>query len=384
MVKAFTAFTQEIDDVDIAVSEIMEQLDLSRLEKSSVGILTCYAEFIDTGVVKALCDRLPFDVIGCTTMGNATNGNLGHLELNLMVLTGDDVEFSAAVSDALSEEQDAPLRQMYARAAKRLDSKPVCIISFMPLLYQIGGEVFLDILDDVSHLPVFGTLAVDHTTDYHESRTIYNGQVYADALSLVVVAGNVKPKFMVTSLDEAKKLKQTAIITDSAANILKEVNGIPAVEYMRSLGLTNSDGQIEGPSTIPFVVNFNDGTKPVIRAIFAQTPEGYAVCGGGMPVNSTLSIGSIDAKDVLDTTFSMCYNISVLEENHAVLLFSCIGRNYALGINTKAELEMAEQALGSSVAYQFAYSGGEICPLYDSDGILKNRFHNDTIIACIL
>lgn len=383
MIKALTAYTQEIDEVEDAVAEIMEQLDLSQLGKHSIGILTCYSEFIDTGVVAALCDSLPFDVIGCTTIGNATNGNLGRLDLNLTVITGDDVEFSAAVSTGLAKEQERPLREMYAKAIEKMDSKPVFMLAFMPLIYQIGGEVMLDILDDITHLPIFGTLAVDHTNDYHESQTIFNGQAYPDALSMVVIAGNVSPKFMVTSLDEKKTLKQKAIITDSAANILKEVNGIPAIQYMQDLGLTK-EGVIEGPNTIPFVVDFNDGTQPVIRAIFAQTPEGYAVCGGSMPVNSTLSIGSIDDRDVLETTQKMCGTISEQEEKNVILSFSCIGRNYALGTNTNAEMEALERTFGESVPYQFAYSGGEVCPLADSDGMLKNRFHNDTIIACIL
>lgn len=383
MIKAFTAYTQEIDEVEDAVAEILEQLDLSQLGKSTVGLLTCYAEFIDTGVVAAISEALPFDVIGCTTMGSATNGNLGHLELNLIVLTGDDVEFSAAVSESLAEEQDRPLREMYAEAAARLTSDPAVIVTFMPLMYEIGGEVFLNILDDASQLPIFGTLAVDHTSDYRMSYTFFNGRHYKDALAMVVIAGNVSPKFMISALDEKKTLKQQAIITASKANILQEVNGIPAVKYMESLGLTKN-GIIEGPSTIPFVVDFNDGTKPVIRAIFAQTPEGYAVCGGVMPVNSILSIGTIEEGDVIDTTSQMCEKISKLQDTSVILQFSCVGRNYALGTNTKVEMEIVENAFGKVTPYQFTYAGGEICPLYDSDGELKNRFHNDTIIACIL
>lgn len=383
MIKAFTAYTREIDDEDIAIAEIMEKIDLSKLGKSSIGILTCYSEYIETGIVKALCEKLPFDVIGCTTMGNSINGESGHLDLTLMVLTGDDVEFSAAVSKPLSEEQDLPLREMYNEAVKKLTDNPVFIIAFMPLMYNIGGEVFLNILDDVSHLPVFGTLAVDHTKDYHTSQTICNGEAYEGSLSMVIVGGNVSPKFLIASLSEKKTLKQNAVITKSEANILKEVNGIPVIRYMESLGLTK-DGQIEGPSTIPFIVDFNDGTKPSIRAIFAQTPEGYAVCGGVMPENSTLSIGLLDYHEVIQTTHEIEKEILAENKTNALLLFSCVGRNYALGLKTKDEMNEIINSLGTKIPFQLSYSGGEICPLYDNDGKLKNRFHNDTIIACLL
>jgi len=385
MVKAFTAYTQEVDDKEAAAAEILGKIDLAKLGKKSVGIITCYSEFIDSGVVEALSDKLPFDVIGCTTMGNAAGGDLGHLGLTLMVLTGDDVEFSAAVSAPLSAQQDAPLCEMYETASKKLRKDPVFIIAFMPLVYNIGGEVFLDILGSASGVPVFGTIAVDHTKDYHESKVIFNGKAYSDSLSMVIVSGEVSPQFLIASISDEKALKQNAIITGSQGNILKEVNGIPAVQYMESLGLTK-DGQIEGPGTIPFIVDYNDGTKPVVRAIFAQTPEGYAVCGGAMPVNSTLSIGSLDYNDVMETSEKIIEDVKegLASRANALLMFSCVGRNYALGVRTSDEMEKISRLLGDKIPFVMAYSGGEICPLYDKGDKLKNRFHNDTIIACLL
>jgi hypothetical protein len=46
MVKAFTAYTQEVDDKEAAVAEILGKIDLKKLGKKSVGIVTCYSEFI--------------------------------------------------------------------------------------------------------------------------------------------------------------------------------------------------------------------------------------------------------------------------------------------------------------------------------------------------
>lgn len=384
MIKTLTAFTSEIDDAEIAVDEILGQLSLKEnLLANSIGLVTCYSECIDSGIVKALSDALPFDIIGCTSMGFATNGEVGHLLFTITVITSDDVFFSAGISNSVLTEQDTALSALYSSLKGRLSTDPVFMVSFMPLIYTVGGDVFIECLNKASdNLPLFGTLAVDHTKDYSESKTIYNGETYTDCLALVVVGGNIHPEFIVESISEDRYLKQKAIITASEANLLMEVNGVPVVKYMETLGLTK-DGKIEGPSTIPFLVDFNDGTKPVTRAIFAETPEGYAVCGGVMPVNSTLSISAIDYDEVIRTTTKITEEILNRKSLNGVLMFSCVGRNYALGIKTCDEMHLAEEKLGGALPYQLAYSGGEVCPLYDNDGILKNRFHNDTIIACL-
>ena len=76
MIKMLTAFTEEADDVEFAVSEILEQLNLDGLLAGSVGIIHCHADFIDGGVVAALGERLPFDVVGCSTSSGSSSGNI--------------------------------------------------------------------------------------------------------------------------------------------------------------------------------------------------------------------------------------------------------------------------------------------------------------------
>lgn len=56
MIKSFTAFTDEIDDAGQAVAEITQQLEeAGALLKNTFGIISCYAEFVESGVVSALC-----------------------------------------------------------------------------------------------------------------------------------------------------------------------------------------------------------------------------------------------------------------------------------------------------------------------------------------
>lgn len=384
VIRTLTAFTLEIDEPEIAVREILEQLNLEEnLLENSVGFISCYLEFAQTGVLKAICEALPFDVMGSTTSATGIEGQTGNLNLTLMVITSDEVHFAAELTAPLACEQKQAIRLAYEAAHARLSGEPVFMIAYMPLIQSIGGEVFVDALNEASHfIPVFGTLAVDHTVDYAECGVIFGGEVHKESMAMLLLSGNIQPRFMVESLSFDRTLKQRAIITDSDANILKTVNGITAVKYLESLGLT-TDGQIQGASTMPFVVDANDGSKPVVRAIFGQTPEGYAICGGTMPINATLAIGSIDYDIVMNTSRSIAKDVLNAQPLHAALIFSCIGRNFALGMRTLDEMLLLKDELGKAVSYQVSYSGGEVCPVYKRDGKTQNQFHNDTIVVCV-
>lgn len=386
MIKVLTAHTAEIDDVAVAVSEIIAQIEPEKnLRANTVGIVSAYAEFVETGVLAALSEKLPFDIVGNTTIGSADNAECGQLLLTLTVLTSDDATFATGITASLTDEQEKPLADAYSRAAATLPERPAMMLGFMALLQHVGGDMIIDALDKASGgVPVFGTVTVDHTPDYRHAQVLYNGKGYSDTFAFVLITGGVKPSFMVASVSPEKIRKQQAIITAAQGNLLQEVNGMPVIEYMQTLGLA-SNGQIEGMNAIPFIINYNDGTTPIARAIFALTPEGYAVCGGVIPVNATLSVGSIDYDDVIATTSGVVRDIMNRgEAKHGLLMYSCISRYISLGMSPDDEMEKVRDIIGDAIPYQFTYSGGEICPVYDKDGRLVNRFHNDTVVACIL
>lgn len=384
MIKMLTAHTLEIDDAELALEEILEQLDLPHsLMKNAAGLMTCYSEFIDTGVLKALCDALPFDVVGATTLGNADNREQSQMMLSLTVLTSDDIEFSAAYSQSIAGDQRAPLAEVFEFAKARLSGEPKLMFTFLPLLYHVGGDETVATLDSITGgVPAFGTIAIDHTLDYRFAQTFMNGECSKDRLAMLLVCGDIEPQFLIASISEDKIIKQKAIITASKGNVLTEVNHMPILKYMETLGLTK-DGKLEGANNIPFMVDTGDGTEPLARAIYAVTPEGYAVCGGVMPVNATLAVGATDYNDVMRTTKHTLERALATGKHSGVIMFSCISRYMALGMDAEAEMRLVQKMLPKDLPFQFTYSGGEACPVYDRGGEARSRFHNYTFVVCI-
>ncbi|AEF86063.1 hypothetical protein TREPR_0696 [Treponema primitia ZAS-2] len=386
MIKTLTAYTNEIDDVEKALGEIFDQLDLGKnLLKNSIGIISCFADFLNSGVVKALVGKLPFDLVGATTLGGSTGGNLGETILILTVLTGDEVEFVTGITDPILEEDEGLFRRAYEKAAGSRKDKPALMLSFAPLLRNVSCDYMVNTFTAISgNVPNFGTQAVDHNSDYHASQTILNGDAFPERYVFVLVYGPLNPSFIIGGISEERVFPEKGLITASQGNQLQTVNGLSVIDYLVSLGLSKDEnGSIVGINSFPFVLDYKDGAQPVIRVMFAITPDGYAVCGGNMPVGAILGVGTISAEEVIATTERALKGALQGGKKNGMLIFSCIGRFFAQGFNPTAEMEKVQEVINNGVPFHLGYSGGEICPVYGKDGSIINRNHNDTIVICV-
>lgn len=385
MIRMLTACTQEIDEIQVALDEIHAQLaQQEQLLDNSIGILTCYPEFIDSGVVKALCASLPFEVIGSSTFGNSTGDRCDTLQLCLAVITSDALRFSTAIKGPVTvETYDDVVTSAYKEAAEPFDEPASLVIAMLPMVMDLGGELIAQSLyRAVGDIPVFGTLSCDHTEMFEHSYTILNGQAERNAIALLLIEGPLKPRFLITSISEDHIQKHRAVITDSEGYMLRGVNGMTLVEHMEALGMARHGG-LNATRSVPLIIDYNDGTDPVARAILQLTPEGHAICCGLVPTDATLALGSIDAQNVLHTTEETLQQVLAEEDIHGALMFSCVARNYVLSADIMVELCKVRDTMSDKLPYLMSYSGGELCPQYTNEGKPINRFHNFTFTACI-
>ena len=384
--KLLNAWTLEVDEPAIAVSEILNQLNLEKnAQKHSVGFLTCSYDFVESGMVKAICAALPFDVIGCTTLTNANNKEAGTMLLCLTVLTADDCQFAATATSSLREDLSEAVNVAAIKAMSRLGQTAKMALAFLPI-FGVGGEVMLSALDKaLEGTPIFGTVGCDHdTAEYSNTYTIYNGEHFRDCLTFLLISGNVTPRFVVASTSEQNLRKQQAVITSSEGCLLKQVNNMPVKDYFGSIGLIAGKG-VEGMSSIPFVVDYGDDMQPVARAIYGFNEDGAAVCGGLMPEGGTLYIGRMDDQDILLTAENSVKNLLKTANLNGIIMFPCLGRNMVLAVDPLAEIDLVKNQIGDLVPWHLGYSAGECCPVYSSkDGRLANRFHNFTFIGCAI
>jgi hypothetical protein len=392
MIRILTAYTREIDDIEISVAEILEQLNLGeRLLRNSVGILTFHSEFLETGAVKAISEALPFDSIGGTTsdatVAGVMAGKWGEPILTVAVLTSDDVVFRAGASAAIEGDPQAPVRELYARLAPLPTEKPALLLTFAPVMDDVGADDLIETLDAVSGgVPLFGALPSSHQSpEFISVSACYNGECGMNMLVLVAMFGDFDPEFVVSVIPDDRIMRQNSIVTGAVKNHIQEINGLTPIKYLESIGILAGSGSASfvGMVSIPFVLVLSDGSR-VVRAAYKVTEEGHVLSFGTIPQNARIGFSDCDGDFVIQSAGETATRIAASSRARSALIFSCGARHWSLGTRVGAEMKELIKGLNSLHAYQFAYSFGEFCPVKNKNGQLVNGFHNFSIVACLL
>ena len=385
MITTYTAYTTELDDENLAVVQVLSQLNLDdNLKKNTVGIIACHYEFVFSNVYKAVCEALPFSVVGTISSTQSVQGNSDTLLLTLMVMTSDDIEFDVKLTESLLESPMEVIAESYKAACR--DTKPALVLSYAPFILANCGDDYVSALTEASgDVPCFGTLAVDDTLEFSNCFMLADGEHYRDRMALILMYGKLSPKFFVANISEHKILSKSAIITKSAGALLMEVNERPVIEYFSNLGLLDATETQYAMTSLPFLLDYNDGTPKVSKVFIALNPDKYAICNGAMPEGSILYMASTDQEDVMLTTGEAVKQmLGSLDGASLVLIYSCIGRSMTLGAEQFKEMELIGNSFQGKIPYLMAYSGGEICPAQIAHEKAINRFHNNAFIACLI
>jgi len=387
MIKILTACTYELDNPEKAVQDILNQIDIkNNLLKNSAALLFCHMQFIEMGVMEAVCKNLPFDVVGCTSMYLALPSQAGEIMLTVTVLTSDDTEFAAGICEPLTvENAEDCINTLYQKTASSLNGPPALAFAFPPTILNVTIDVMTAALDRAcGGLPVFGTVALDMHVHIRSPQTIYKGAAYSDRMALLLFRGPVNPRFFFLRFPEKSSLAQDAVITGARGPHLISINNRPAVSFLREVGLIHNDKNAY-THAIPLVVEDSNGTNPEVVVVQDIDSNGTLICGRHVPVGGILNIGAITEDYVFESAKTLIQEIRKNEGGTGLFVFSCFLRTVVLGGGAAAEVELIQRELsGYPGSYLYLNSGGELCPEYIKSGKMANQALQYAIIACQL
>jgi len=393
MIKMFSAFTEEIDDVNAAISDILNQLDLDNsLKKNSIGILHCYHEFIDSGIVKTLCEKLPFDVIGITVPYVRLSGKASSMGLMLNIFTADDVNFITGISDPI-ETGGGNLTQVTEKLCRGLSKKlntgerfPM-LMAFGPFMHvlKINADEFIDNISGCfPDVPVFGAFSFSEEIDFSKCYTLYNGQSYENSAGLIAFNGDVNPSFLTISVPEKNIIGELAVVTKSSGNIVHEINGVSVEDYVISIGLIEQKGNLEKLYSTPMIARLGDGST-IVRVCIGGDGQGGAIMGGHVPEGAKIGFAMLELSDTISTSREIADKTMEIFDGRNIIVYSCMARLEFLGVNQREmEAKTICDALGDLNNFYLAYVGGEIYPQKLSCGKTANHLQNFSLIVCML
>ena len=383
MIQMFCARTLEIDEPELALEEILEQIDINGLSCNSVGIISCNHEFVSNGTTKYLSDNLPFEVVGLTTMVTMVNGEYDQYSLGLTVLTSDEVSFKTVLTGDINTENFCDeLEKVCATGINSSDGRPSFIFTLFPYSPEISGSMMINQLDKYCEgIPVWGTVASDDTMSFENSMTIFNGVGSIASAAMIFMYGPVKATFIVEALPDRNISTRKAVITNSDGYRIYTVNGITPKEYFEELGIELSDGP--DALAVPIMIDFEDGSKPIASAFFKIYPDGSGLTGIGAPQNTTFSLGEIDYDGIIETAGESVDKALKVENPTGMLMFPCVTRYMMSSPRSDDEMCLVSEKIDGKFPYMLSYSGGEICPVPGAGDTLNNRYHNYTFISCV-
>jgi hypothetical protein len=383
MIKMLTAYTTEADVAEVAISEIHEQIDASELRSNTIAIIECHAEFIETGVLEAVCKALPFETVGITCSLPAVTGTCSHLALTVTVLTSDECEFK--VQSFATEKASSVAENCFNTALRFAEDgkKPALVLSYVSFMSFVSGDVLVEAFSKgLPGVPVFGSLPISDEIDFSRSYTIHNGKHTELGAVYVGIYGNIKPAFKCSSLRTGTMYKTSGMIEEAEQTYVYKIDGMSAWDYLVEKGIATRESY-QNIIAQPLVLTYHDGSIIMRNCLSIDFEKKAIVLSGDAYPGAVVDFTIISAEDIRSSAAEIADEIAyIAKEASVVLIYSCATRLWHLGTSSTDEIDIISEKL-TGKTYSFAYSGGEIYPML-VDGKYINTFQNNNLCVCII
>jgi hypothetical protein len=359
--RAATASTEDLDDAFQAGQDLAQRiLEKTALGGKSLGILFASIRFDHEALLRGIKSKLDLPIVGCTTHSEATEDGFFDDSASLVVLTADSLAFGIGLGEGISKNPDAAVTAACDAAAAMLGSAPRLAIVLPDAALSYTGEVVLAKLRERFgvDVPIIGGLPGDGGR-LKQTFQFFGERVTSDSIPVVLLGGDITP--VVVTRSGWIPIGQKAIATKTRGTTLLEIDGRPAIEYLKRYVANVDDPEVLAMYPLAIV----DGTLGVgmasyfvIRApFFYDKATGAVTYGGSVAEGATVQLVKGTRDDIVAGAREAA---TVLAERLAgkepsvVLFFSCAGRKLMLGMQTAREIEALTATFDVPVAGFYA------------------------------
>ena len=389
--KTLQAFTNEIDDLDIALDELKDQIDMSELLTNSCAIVFCGHEVDTEDLIHRLKDTFKIPFIGCTSIGMLNSKGYTQSSITVTILTADDCSFITGITDEIicNEEMDK-LADKYHELSAKLPEKEKIIITYSAWDPDIEADAIVDTLNDASEgIPVFGGIASDGWS-FNEDFVFCGSEMSRKKIVLLMICGNIDPIFSIAH-SVKKSSNMNKVVTRSKGNVVYTIDDQPIVDFLEENGFGGgkTDVMLDYLGT-PFKIRVqtHDNDKVDILRCLVSMDHKKKTCKflGRVPEGCEMNMVLLGKKDIevsaRNTFVSMLERINENKERKysLILCSSCIAR-YSLIVSDKnVEGRAYAYKLPEGMNLSGYYGFSEFCPASGKDvGGLYNTLNNESL-----
>lgn len=328
---------------------------------------------------------------GCSGEGVITRDAIAETNfgVSVMVISSDELKFRNAFVEEIDGAAELAGEGLAAEVKPFLDGEnPACFLFADGLVFNF--DPFLQAFEKALQypLPIFGGLAADNwaaqkTFQYHDD------QVFSGGISCVVMTGKGSIAWGIDHGCVPVGTQRT--ITRSEGNVIREIDGIPALDALKEYFEEDWQSQWNKTSLnlclgLPAPVEIQgEYGKYIIRYMSGKDDQaGSVTIQSEIPAGTDIRIVRRDKELIRNGLKDISTNLrETLGDRKAkfVLQFECVGRGKVV-FREQEKIEMIrslQEDIGSDIPWLGFYSYGEIGPIKQ-----VNCFHNFTSVIIVV
>lgn len=390
--KAASAFSTNTDAYHAGFEAVSTALKRAGIETPSLAIVFASVSYDQAQVVKGARDAANHaPLVGCSTAGEITQGEVSTKSVAALVLESPDMKITTGRGAPLKEGAAASGTEL-AKALKEAAPGPLkLIVALSDVLSGNGAEVVRGIQAEMGEkfLIVGGGAGDDFlfksTYQYLNDEVLEGSSVGIGLGGEFSIGVGVRHGWMPIGIP--------MIATRSSGSVLYELDHRPAIAiYEEYFGTHAAEMRTEPLArmaiTYPIGLRITDMDEYLIRDPITVGDDGSITCAAEIPEGAEvrLMIGSRDkAIEAAQEAAQKLMNDFTAQKSQpkAIFVFNCIAREKLFGLKAKEEIQAVQEIVGADVPLIGFYTYGEIAPVggeVNKPDKVFARFYNETLV----
>ena len=357
-------------------------------QKIDLAIVFSSLEFAYSAVQKTVSNLVgPVTIVGCSSLAVFTRQGIFKHAIAIMLLSfPEEVSFNTACVKDISAKSTVlagvELGEKLLSGFRNV-RRDFSVILSDGLIHE--GFGLLEGLQERlgRSFPLAGASTCDNLA-VKKSYIYFDGEVFSDAACGILWGG--KLNFGLGIKHGWKPLGKPRIVTKSSANVVYEIDGLPAATIYKEYFASDTNqlrSELKRISVFyPIGIYLPGEEEYLLRNILSIEDSGALVFQGDVPADSQIRLMIGTKESCLAATEQAIEEVKTGFGDRAcnfVFVFDSVSRYILLGREAHKELEIIKQRLGKDIPIIGIYTYGEQAPLRAINYQGRTYFHNQTI-----